>query len=344
MNHVINKWYTSTEQIICIHGVYGSGKTYTVQNYCKSKNIQVLFFYPDMIKSLHLINNISIIQPIAVLDECECFEKDVDFIFFLNQMKKIYKKIVILGETNYILSRQFLESETQIVPLKKICYTNYKKLVKGSFKTKHYYDNIFKGDIRQLILQSSMSTEHVPDSFLSLNKQLEALNNGIKVNVSDVSLTNNIIVESYLSAPNPVYISNRLIYSIYNFKLFDLNLYMKCFYPMYGQRSSSWTWITQKLQWTRISNIKYRKKNIQDIIRNIKKQFIEIQSLEKIIILRKSVLEFIKLKQYENAYQIFQSIGLHHSFINYLPKLQYNDEFFSFVSRLKPFYSFVRNQ
>ena len=97
-------------------------------------------------------------------------------------------------------------------------------------------------------------------------------------------------------------------------------------------------WLKGNL-WTRLSNIKYRKKSFQ----TIGDQYIMSSVLkiyEKIIKIRNDILLAIKKKN-KDSVEIMDYYKIPYKFINHLPKLQIGDEFHSYISRLKPFNSYI---
>lgn len=349
MNQQITKWFKNGNKPLFIYGCHGSGKSYTITEYCRRYKIHYNIIYPDTIKTIkpvnHILSQISNTKTIAILDECEIIDKISELDNCIIKLQEVYKKVVCLSELKFAnIYKEHICEIAEMLPMQKIPYSSYSKLVSGIFKNKKYYQTIFDGNIGQLILQSRIDINSFIDKSMTNSQTLDKIRKGEPVSISDTIVLSNIIIESYIYCKDRLNVSNRLMYSIYNYKSFNINIYLKLYYPLYNQNMFEWTYIENKLQWTRISNIKYRKKMIQNISRAINIKFITHSSYEKIMIFRCQILTYIKQKDFAKAYQLFQEIGLNHKFINYLPKVQCNDEFFTYSSRLKPFYSFINKQ
>jgi len=128
-----------------------------------------------------------------------------------------------------------------------------------------------------------------------------------------------------------------------NYKNYYYNYYLKLYYPTYfsGENIDNVNWCKGNLNWTRLSNIKYRKKSFQTIRRTIDYKFTGFENDEKIINLRYHIMTAIKEKRVKDAADIMKYYGIPYNLINHLPKLQIGDEYHSYISRLKPFNSYI---
>lgn len=221
-------------------------------------------------------------------------------------------------------------------------------LFKKPFKSKEYYDNCFTGDIRQLLNQAKLNIVENKDEFFDKSNILKNIISQKYVKISDISIYTNILLESYIHFNDEIKKSfvKRMTPMFNVYKDFYMNYYLRIYYPCHireptFQEYDTVQWEKSNLNWTRLSNIKYRKKSFQTIRRALKPEFIGFEKYYKIVEIRNSIMLCIKEKRISDAVEIMDYYGLPYKLINHMPKLQIGDEYHSYISRLKPFNSYI---
>ena len=182
------------------------------------------------------------------------------------------------------------------------------------------------------------------------NNLLSQIVNNNYVHVSDVSYYSNILLESYINFDDvrKKEFALRMNSVFLQYKNFNINYYLKLYYPSFVNKEFKNVeevlpiqLLKGNLNWTRLSNIKYRKKSFQTIRRSIHYEFTGFENYEKIIKIRNDILLAIKERRIKDSVSIMDYYKIPYKFINHLPKLQIGDEFHSYISRLKPFNSYI---
>lgn len=350
----ITSLLSKPECYMYVTGVYGCGKTYTVEKCLSSYK----YLHFDLTKH----NNIQSIitnKPIEyifhkdkfviIIDDCDMFEKEKQLTDIYDSLKVIYKKIIFICETKSCEKFTFFQ-HLKHIHIDKIPYYTYKTIVTNKvYRTKEYYMKEFNGDLRQLMNQSKLNLSHEKDVFSDKNTILSHVYNNKYIEIGDASYYSNIMLESYINFNDDrkMQFALRMNTSFIQYKKYNYNYYLKLYYPTFTYRNTTHdeiqnvNWLKGNLNWTRLSNIKYRKKTFQSIRRSINYIYTGFENYEKIIKIRNDILLAIKERRIKDSVSIMDYYGIPYKFINHLPKLQIGDEFHSYISRLKPFNSYI---
>lgn len=337
-----DKWISlKTKEPLVITGCYGSGKTYYINDL--SKNKYIIKFINISISPVVPIEHLLLNKPyIFVLDNCEEYDKESSLQDFYNSIKDKHPNIIFICEINNLNRFSFLNM-FQIIKINKLPYYKFKSLTKSPFNSKTYYDKYYNGDLRQYLSQSKMGIIFKTDEFLEKKELMLKLVNKEKPKISEFKIIHSIICESYLKSQYYKQISEVLLNTLKIYNSNEINSWINIYYPMYYFNNTMIDFEYKNISWTKVSNLKYKKKSIQNIRRQIDIQHVGYDNVYKILELRNELLQLIEFKKLKEVKLKLNYYNIPYIYLNYFPKLQINDKYTTYVSRLKSFYSYVNN-
>lgn len=328
------KWLQTPNFPLLVSGRFGIGKTFTIEQMLNKLGMKYKFIHcaiPSLNNIFEMIHNK---REVYIIDDCDTFDfKELQDM--IQSVLKITKLCICIAETN---TASLIEGSFVHYVIKQVSYSTFHKLVKNKEYDREYYDKDFNGDLRQIMIQAKV-VKNQPDKYISkenffLHKKYDT--------IKDHSTLFNILCESYIyNQVSPLFVK-RLSDSFYRTNSTELNVWINLLYPLYDTQISNL--IYGNKHWTRMSNIKYRKKIFQTIRRSISSSFIGYESYYKIIMLRYEILNAIKQKEIKRAASLLKQLNIDSKMVNFLPKLQCDDEFTKYTTRLKPLYTYIRKQ
>lgn len=334
----LHNWILKPNLPLLVSGKHGVGKTYNIKNWLRELEYSYTMVYEPVFK----ISNISFMfqskPEVYIVDDCDALDQK-EFCDIVKSVSSVTNLLICICEER---AADFLSTlfSFEKVLIKPVCYTKYKQFLKDSKYTKQYYETHFDGDIRQALLQQQVTPAKI-DKDYSKEELFHELEKGNKPEVKDVSGMFNIICESYLDNDVSCSFYKNFLDSFGTSKFPECNKYIQIYGLLDKEQFTKLTFANK--QWTRLSNIKYRKKMFQFVRRSICSSLIGYESYYKIIDLRNELLLCIKEKRIKELIDKLMYYKLDVKLLNYLPKLQCDDEFSSYITRLKPVYSYLRN-
>lgn len=326
------KWLHDPHLPLLISGKYGIGKTHTIKEYLDSLHWKYTFVHGILPRIGNVFQMIQEVSEVYIIDDCDIYEfKELQNI--ITSVLQISKWCICISEPN---TANFLCDSFLHYTCKQVSYTTFAKLTKHKY-SKEYYERTFQGDIRQLVLQAKVMDAKVDTQASKQDFFSHPFTSGY---VKDYTQLFNILCESYIYNNPSFTLIDRISRCFLKTSNSELNLWTTLYYSMHGVSLSDVVYTNK--HWTRISNIKYRKKMFQTIRRAIGPEHIGFESYYKMIGLRNDVLRYIKNKEIKKAVQVLQFHGLDPKMVNYFPKLQCNDEYTKYTTRLKPLFSYLR--
>lgn len=331
-------WLQDPRFPLLISGIHGIGKTHAITKILSDCGKHYTFIQsaiPRITNILELIHNKS---NVYIIDDCDTFD--------LKEVLEIKKSILAVSKLCILISEpvfaQFIEEGCIHFQVKQVSFTTFNRLVKNKTYDRIFYDNHFNGDIRQIMLQSKV-IKNGTDNNLSKYNFFEKSNDvRAQSNIKDFSSLINIMFESYIYNQPSIEFLEKLSNSVVKTTNSEMNKWINLFYPMSSIQIKDPIYANK--HWTRMSNIKYRKKMFQTIRRSINHTYIGFESYYKVIHLRNSILHMIKCKKIRDIVKMLDELRVSPKMVNYFPKLQCNDEYTCYTTRLKPLFSYLRNK
>lgn len=337
-----DKWIKQTNKMpIVITGHYGCGKTEHILSLTKNKYI--VKFLDTKTQPTVPVESFLYKKPfIFVIDNCEEYDKESVLHEYYIRHKDTFYNFVFICETQNFSRFSFLQ-EFNIYTMKKLPYYKFQKLTKKPFNSKYYYDNYYTDDLRQYLLQSKLGVLFKKDDFLEKKEIVNLLVQGKKPKLSEYRYLHTILSESYNKSIYYREISDCLMDTLNVYHISELNHWINIYRPFYYLKKTNIDFQYKNILWTKLSNLKYKKKTLQNIRRVIDIKFVGYESYSKILELRLTIMKCIEKKDFENLLALLDKYSIPHIYLNYFPKLQTNDKYKDYVSRLKSFNSYVVN-
>lgn len=335
----LQQWILKPNLPLLVSGKHGVGKTYNINKWLEELNQP----YTKVYKPVSNISNISCMfqskPEVYVVDDCDAMEQK-EFQDIVKSVSAVTNLFICICEERSAVFLSSLFNFDHVIQ-KQISYTKYKQLLKDKMYTRQYYETYFDGDIRQALLQKRITPATIDREYTKY-ELFDEIKKGNTPEIKDVNGMFHIICESYLQNKTSMTFPKRLLESFDISTYPEFNKYVQVYGLLKNENFTNLTFTNK--QWTRISNIKYRKKMFQHIRRSISESFIGYESYYKIIDLRNELLSCIKEKKIKELICKLNNYDLNVKVLNYLPKLQCDDEFSSYITRLKPVYSYLRSK